>query len=332
MGLCESTKEGKNIKTNERVEELNNFPGNNINSKTGINIDNILMKLLKVKNNTAGKEIYLKEKEIKYIIDESLSIIKNENILLELKAPLHICGDIHGQFYDLLNIFKNMGYPGEYNYLFLGNYVDFGKQSLEVICLLLCFKIKYPEKIYLLRGNHESSAINRINGFFDECKGRYNICLWKSFSDLFNYLPIAALIDEKIFCVHGGLSPELKNLQDIKVISRPTDIPDTGLLCDLLNSDPDKDTLEYDENDDRGFSVIFGEKIVQEFIRKNDLNLIIRGNQVVDDGYEFFAQRQLVTIFSAPNFKGEYNNLGGVIIINEDLSYSFKTINSYKKV
>jgi serine/threonine-protein phosphatase PP1 catalytic subunit len=191
--------------------------------------------------------------------------------------------------------------------------------------LLLTYKIKYPTKVYLLRGNHESSVTNRIYGFYDECKRRYNVRLWRNFTELFNYLPVAALIDEKILCMHGGLSPDLKNFNSITEISRPTEIPDTGLLCDLLWSDPDKEVLDFEEND-RGVSVVFGEKIVQEFNKKNDLDLIIRAHQVVDDGYEFFAQRQLITIFSAPNYCGEFDNSAGIMIIDEALTCSLKVL------
>ena len=290
-----------------------------------MNVDSIIEKLLSVRGNKPGKQVDLKEEEIKFLIDKSLPIIKEQKMLVELEAPLHVCGDIHGQYYDLLRIFEHCGYPGEYNYLFLGDYVDRGKQSLETVCLLLCYKIKFPEKVTLLRGNHESSVTNRIYGFYDECKRRYNVRIWRSFTDLFNWLPVAAIIDEKILCMHGGLSPELKNLQNITDISRPTDIPDTGLLCDLLWSDPDKDCVEYDEND-RGVSVIFGEKIVQDFNKKNDLDLIIRAHQVVDDGYEFFAQRQLITIFSAPNYCGEFDNSAGIMIIDESLTCSLKVL------
>ena len=290
-----------------------------------MNVDTIIEKLLSVRGNKPGKQVDLKEEEIKFLIDKSLPIMKEQKMLVELEAPLHVCGDIHGQYYDLLRIFEHCGYPREYNYLFLGDYVDRGKQSLETVCLLLCYKIKYPEKVTLLRGNHESSVTNRIYGFYDECKRRYNVRIWRSFTDLFNWLPVAAIIDEKILCMHGGLSPELKNLQNITDISRPTDIPDTGLLCDLLWSDPDKDCVEYDEND-RGVSVIFGEKIVQDFNKKNDLDLIIRAHQVVDDGYEFFAQRQLITIFSAPNYCGEFDNSAGIMIIDESLTCSLKVL------
>ena len=290
-----------------------------------MDVDSIMNQLLSVKGNKPGKQVDLKEEEIKFLIDKSLQILKEQKMLVDLEAPIHVCGDIHGQYYDLLRIFEHCGYPGEYNYLFLGDYVDRGKQSLETICLLLCYKIKFPNKVTLLRGNHESSVTNRIYGFYDECKRRYNVRIWRSFTDLFNFLPVAALIDEKILCMHGGLSPELKNLQNIENISRPTEIPDTGLLCDLLWSDPEKDILDYDEND-RGVSVVFGEKVVEDFNKKNDLDLIIRAHQVVDEGYEFFAKRQLITIFSAPNYCGEFDNSAGIMIIDESLTCSLKVL------
>jgi serine/threonine-protein phosphatase PP1 catalytic subunit len=136
-------------------------------------------------------------------------ILMDQPVFIELEAPIKICGDIHGQFSDLLRLFEYGGYPPEANYLFLGDYIDRGKQSLEVICLLFLYKIKYKENFFLLRGNHEASQINRMYGFYDECKRKYSIRLWKEFQDVFNCLPIAALIDDKILCMHGGLSPEL---------------------------------------------------------------------------------------------------------------------------
>ena len=290
-----------------------------------MDVDKIIETLLSVRGNKPGKQVDLKDEEIRFLIDKSQSITRAQKMLVELEAPLHVCGDIHGQYYDLLRIFEHCGYPGEYNYLFLGDYVDRGKQSLETICLLLCYKIKYPDKVTLLRGNHESSVTNRIYGFYDECKRRYNVKLWKSFTELFNFLPVAALIDDKILCMHGGLSPDLKSINNITEIQRPTDIPDTGLLCDLLWSDPDKEATEYDEND-RGVSVIFGEKVVTDFNKKNDLDLIIRAHQVVDDGYEFFANRQLITIFSAPNYCGEFDNSAGIMIIDDSLTCSLKVL------
>ena len=129
----------------------------------------------------------LTEVEVKYLINTSKKILIEQPTFLDLEAPLTVCGDTHGQYPDLLRLFELGGYPPDTNYLFLGDYVDRGKQSLETICLLLCYKIKYPEKVTLLRGNHESSVTNRIYGFYDECKRRYNVKLWKSFTELFNY-------------------------------------------------------------------------------------------------------------------------------------------------
>lgn len=153
---------------------------------------------------------------------------------------------------------------------------------METICLLLAYKIKYPNKLFLLRGNHEDAKINKIYGFYDECKRRFNVRLWKIFTDCFNCLPVAALIDEKILCMHGGLSPELHNLNQIRDIERPTDIPDSGLLCDLLWSDPNSSIEGWGESD-RGVSCTFGADKLQEFLDKNDLDLICRGHQVSND-------------------------------------------------
>jgi serine/threonine-protein phosphatase PP1 catalytic subunit len=228
-------------------------------------------------------------------------IFLSQPCLLELEAPLKICGDVHGQYSDLLRLFEYGGFPPEANYLFLGDYVDRGKQGLEVICLLLAYKVKYPENFFMLRGNHECSSISRIYGFYDECKRRYNIKLWRVFCDVFNCLPFAAIVDEKVFCIHGGPSPELKDMQQIMAIKRPTDIPDVGMLCDFLWSDPDADVAGWGEND-RGVSYTYGTDVVADFLAKFDFDLVVRAHQVVENGYEFFGKRQLVTVFSAPNY------------------------------
>nr|XP_015195029.1 PREDICTED: serine/threonine-protein phosphatase PP1-beta catalytic subunit [Lepisosteus oculatus] len=172
-----------------------------------------------------------------YVIDHfyvlSVCVVLTSSVcslcVMDQLCVFSVSGDIHGQYTDLLRLFEYGGFPPEANYLFLGDYVDRGKQSLETICLLLAYKIKYPENFFLLRGNHECASINRIYGFYDECKRRFNIKLWKTFTDCFNCLPIAAIIDEKIFCCHGGLSPDLQSMEQIRRIMRPTDVPDTGV-------------------------------------------------------------------------------------------------------
>jgi serine/threonine-protein phosphatase PP1 catalytic subunit len=290
-----------------------------------IDVDSIIHKLLEVRGSKPGKQVNLLENEIKGLCVKARDIFMSQPMLLELEAPIKICGDIHGQYYDLLRLFEYGGFPPESNYLFLGDYVDRGRQSLETICLLLAYKIKYPENFFLLRGNHESSTINRLYGFYDECKRRYSIRIWKMFGDCFNCLPVAAIIDEKILCMHGGLSPELTSLDQINKIFRPTDVPDNGLLCDLLWSDPDKDAPAWEDNE-RGVSYVFGPEIVTLFLKKQDLDLVCRAHQVVEDGYEFFAKRQLVTVFSAPNYCGEFDNSGAMMTVDESLMCSFQIL------
>jgi len=293
-------------------------------------IDHIIEKLLSVRGQRPGKQVPLTEDEIKMLCVRARDVFMQQPILLELEAPIKVCGDVHGQYYDLLRLFEYGGFPPEANYLFLGDYVDRGKQSLETISLLLAYKIKYPENFFILRGNHECASINRIYGFYDECKRRYSIKLWKVFTDCFNCLPVAAIIDEKIFCMHGGLSPELLNMDQIKRVMRPTDVPDTGLLCDLLWSDPEKEIIGWGEND-RGVSFTFGEDVVAQFLNRLDLDLVCRAHQVVEDGYEFFAQRQLVTLFSAPNYCGEFNNAGAMMSVDESLMCSFQILKPAEK-
>ena len=269
----------------------------------------------------------LSETEIKYLITKSKEIFMSQPTFLELESPISVCGDTHGQYPDLLKLFEAGGFPPEANYLFLGDYVDRGKYSLETICLLLAYKIKYDENFFLLRGNHECASINRIYGFYDECKKRYNLKIWKAFIDVFNCLPIAASIDDKILLMHGGLSPELKNVEQLKKIMRPTDVPEEGLLCDLLWSDPDINCDGWGPND-RGVSVVFNQNVLKKFLEKNDLDLICRAHQVVEEGYEFFGDRELVTVFSAPNYCGEFDNAGAMMVIDENLMCSFKVIKS----
>mmetsp|Transcript_88898 Transcript_88898/g.192483 ORF Transcript_88898/g.192483 Transcript_88898/m.192483 type:complete len:331 (+) Transcript_88898:131-1123(+) len=295
-----------------------------------IDVDTVIEQLLSVRGSRPGRQVNLTENEIRWLCIKARDIFAAQPVLLELEAPIKICGDIHGQYYDLLRLFEYGGFPPNANYLFLGDYVDRGKQSLETICLLLAYKIKYPENFFILRGNHECASINRIYGFYDECKRRYNIKLWKTFTDCFNCLPVAAIVDEKIFCMHGGLSPELQNMDQVKRIMRPTDIPDTGLLCDLLWADPDKDIVGWGEND-RGVSFTFGEDVVAQFLRRHDLDLICRAHQVVEDGYEFFARRQLVTIFSAPNYCGEFDNAGAMMSVDDTLMCSFQILKPAEK-
>mgnify|MGYP003590043534 CR=1 FL=1 len=259
------------------------------------------------------------------LIDRAEEIVASQPMLLELDAPIKVAGDIHGQFPDLLRIFELGGYPPDANYLFLGDYVDRGPQNIECLCLLLAYKIKYPENFFLLRGNHEIEDVNMRYGFFDECRRRYDQKLWKRFCHFFNQLPVAALIGDAILCMHGGLSPDLNSIEDIKALSRPAEPGRKGLMCDLLWSDPDLETPLWGPND-RGVSFVFGAEVVRVLSEKLDIDLIVRAHQVVNDGYEFFADQRLLTIFSAPNYTGEFDNYGAVLSIDEALRCSFHVL------
>ncbi|CAE7924296.1 ppp1cc-b [Symbiodinium sp. KB8] len=284
--------------------------------------EEIVKRCLDARSSKPGKPVAFEEQEIKALCLQVRSIFLSQSPFLELEAPMNICGDVHGQFHDLLRMFEYGGFPPNSNYLFLGDYVDRGKQSLETIVLLFAYKALHPENFFLLRGNHESASITRIYGFYDECKRRFNIKLWKSFCDVFNCLPVSALVDEKVMCMHGGLSPELQHFDQIRKIVRPTDVPDSGLICDLLWSDPDRDYVGWAEND-RGVSYVFGTDVVAAFLKRYNLDLVCRAHQVVEDGYEFFGKRNLVTLFSAPNYCGEFDNAGAMMTLDETLMCKF---------
>lgn len=246
------------------------------------------------------KTVCLKNAEITAICLAAREVFLSQPALLELSPPVKIVGDVHGQYTDLIRMFEMCGFPPNSNYLFLGDYVDRGKQSLETILLLLCYKLRYPENFFLLRGNHECANVTRVYGFYDECKRRCNVKIWKSFVDTFNTLPIASIVAGKIFCVHGGLSPSLTHMDDIRNIARPTDVPDYGLLNDLLWSDPADMEADWEANE-RGVSYCFSKQVIMQFLQKHDFDLVCRAHMVVEDGYEFFTDRILVTVFSAPN-------------------------------
>lgn len=275
--------------------------GMGIGDVSDMDLDDMISRLLDAGYTTkVTKAVCLKNAEITAVCTAVREVLLSQPALLELNAPVKIVGDIHGQYNDLIRLFEMCGFPPNANFLFLGDYVDRGKQSLETILLLFCYKLKYPENFFILRGNHECANVTRVYGFYDECKRRCNIKIWKTFIDTFNCLPIAAIVADKIFCVHGGLSPSLSHMDDIRQIARPTDVPDYGLLNDLLWSDPADMDQDWDSNE-RGVSYCFGKKVIVDFLARHDFDLVCRAHMVVEDGYEFFNDRLLVTVFSAPN-------------------------------
>lgn len=295
-------------------------------------IDKIIAKLLAVKEKPDGTSAGLTQAEVLLLCRSVRQIFMEQPILLELKTPITICGDIHGQYHDLLRIFEICQYPPHTNYLFLGDYVDRGRQSIESVCLLFAYKIKYPNNFFMLRGNHECAYVNRMYGFYEEISRYYTATIWKIFSDVFCAMPVAAIVDDKIFCVHGGISPNLKSLDDIRNLPRQ-EVPEEGLLCDLLWSDPNPNPgADPYEPNERGMSVQYSIEPVREFLDKFGFDLICRGHQAVVDGYEFpYEEDQcLVTIFSAPNYCNEFDNKGAVLKVDNELYCTFSVLEPVK--
>ncbi|GMT34805.1 hypothetical protein PFISCL1PPCAC_26102, partial [Pristionchus fissidentatus] len=265
--------------------------------------------------------------EIVYICSLAYKLMLDQPALIEIEAPVKICGDVHGQFADLLRLFNKTGFPPTANYLFLGDYVDRGKHNLETILLLLGYKLRYPKNFFLLRGNHELKSINTIYGFLPECLRRYGIQqVYDDIQRVFTVMPLAAVVGEKILCMHGGLSPMLNKLDDLRNIARPFDDPlPRTLECDILWADPMPGVTGFQASP-RGTSNIFGEQALKEKCDMLKIDLVVRAHQVVQDGYEFFAGRKLVTIFSAPHYCGQFDNAAAVLCVDKQLKCSFEIL------
>ncbi|XP_028052186.1 serine/threonine-protein phosphatase BSL1-like isoform X2 [Camellia sinensis] len=267
--------------------------------------------------------------ELCYAVEQ---IFMQEPTVLQLKAPIKVFGDLHGQFGDLMRLFDEYGFPSPagdityIDYLFLGDYVDRGQHSLETITLLLALKIQYPDNVFLIRGNHEAADINALFGFRLECIERMGesdgIWAWTRFNQLFNFLPLAALIEKKIICMHGGIGRSIHSVEQIEKLERPITM-DGGsiILMDLLWSDPtENDSVEGLRPNARGPGLVtFGPDRVTDFCKKNKLQLIIRAHECVMDGFERFAQGQLITLFSATNYCGTANNAGALLVVGRGL-------------
>jgi len=259
---------------------------------------------------------------------EKLMIKAKEVLLAEtnvpnVRSPVTVCGDIHGQFYDLAELFKICGEPPNTNFLFMGDYVDRGNNSVECFSLVLALKVRFPGRITLLRGNHESNEINKIYGFYDECFKKYGTeRIWKQFTDIFASLPLAATIDSKFFCLHGGLSPSLHAIDDIKSINRHVDVPHEGGMCDLLWSDPDDARRGFSPSP-RAAGFLFGSDITEQFLHKNNLSMIARAHQLVMDGYSRHHNKKVTTIFSAPNYCYRCGNQAAIMEVDENQQMSY---------
>ncbi|KAK4223193.1 Metallo-dependent phosphatase-like protein [Podospora fimiseda] len=335
---------------------------------------------------------YLPEHVMKQLCERVKEVLMEESNIQPVVTPVTICGDIHGQFYDLLELFRVAGgMPGDKNvqtpktattvissddleapreirdpklkklirdggafvdddetmtegdttqehipppnssgtqsadtrFIFLGDFVDRGYFSLETFTLLMCLKAKYPDRIVLVRGNHESRQITQVYGFYEECQQKYgNASVWKACCQVFDFLVLAAIVDGTVLCVHGGLSPEIRTIDQIRVVARAQEIPHEGAFCDLVWSDPeDIDTWAVSP---RGAGWLFGDKVANEFNHVNKLTTIARAHQLVNEGYKYhFPEKSVVTVWSAPNYCYRCGNVASIMTVDEALNTKF---------
>ena len=212
----------------------------------------------------------LAEPQVKTLCRKVIELLYEESNVQPVRAPVTIVGDVHGQFFDVLEMFRISGGLPETQYLLIGDFVDRGYHSVETISYLFCLKIKYPDAVTLLRGNHECRNTTLSYGFYDEVAKKYGNCsVWKMFNEAFDYLPIGAIVEGKVFCVHGGLSPEFRSVDQMRGINRKVEIPESGPLCDLMWSDP-MDIDEW-ETSQRGVGWYFGRNPTKRFMHENKL-------------------------------------------------------------
>jgi len=266
---------------------------------------------------------YLEESDLKDLCEMVKELLLEESNVQPVASPITLCGDIHGQFYDLLELFRTGGELPNTNYIFMGDFVDRGYYSLETFTLLLVLKARYPSKVTLLRGNHETRQITQVYGFYDECLTKYGSAnAWKYCTHVFDLLGIAALVDGRVFCVHGGLSPQAQTLDQIRTIGRDVEVPHEGPLCDLMWSDPEE--IEGWELSPRGGGWLFGSRPTKEFVDLNGLELVARAHQLVQEGYKYMFNEQLVTVWSAPNYCYRCGNVASILALDSNLKRDFK--------
>ncbi|VDB92761.1 Bgt-4780, partial [Blumeria graminis f. sp. tritici] len=256
------------------------------------------------------------EAQVFEICHKAREILIEEGNIVTVTAPVTICGDIHGQFHDLMELFRVGGDVPDTQYIFMGDFVDRGFYSLESFLLLLCLKVRYPDRMTLIRGNHESRQITTVYGFYDECLRKYGSAnVWRYCCEVFDYLAIGAIVLGAVFCVHGGLSPLIDTLDKIRLIDRKQEVPHEGAMCDLLWSDPDE--IGGWGYSPRGAGYLFGGPIVKRFNYVNDLSLIARAHQLVMEGFKELFESNIVTVWSAPNYCYRCGNVAAIMELYE---------------
>lgn len=316
--------------THERAISSVPYPANYIPSDEAV-FDTSGKPCLSFLKNHFINEGRLSEKQILRIIQGGTRVLESEPNLLYLDEPVTICGDIHGQFYDLLKLIQLGGNALSARYLFMGDYVDRGYFSIECVLYLWAHKMCFPDSFWLLRGNHECRHLTKYFTFYDECKHKYSHTVYNACMTAFDTLPLAAVVNERFFCVHGGLSPRLQTLRDIELLDRFREPPQGGLMTDILWADPHVDfgnetdsNAEYLFNEARGCSYSFTYRAATMFLQRTKLLSIIRAHEAQDAGYRTYRKSEssgfpaLMTIFSAPNYADVYSNRGAILIYGKN--------------
>jgi serine/threonine-protein phosphatase PP1 catalytic subunit len=288
------------------------------NDPTKLNINDIIKKILSP--HKLMDESILDEKTASFLFAAAKSIFLSQPSLLRLKGPIILVGDLHGKYFDLIRIFTKYGFPDRVNYLFLGDYVDRGPNSLDIVYLLFALKVRFPKNIFLLRGNHECEEISSENGFLKECERKK--ANFKEIVNVFDTLPFAAIISDKIFVVHGGISPYLTSLDIIENIRRPAVFDADHPVDNILWSDPNPFLSNYGPSE-RGPFATFGKNAVDVFCRRFGFELIVRAHEITENGFSFpfGPEGAVITLFSATDAYG--GNRGAVMLLSMDLHYTF---------
>ena len=292
------------------------------------NIDELIKKII------VGELLSIEE--FNKVFSKAKEILEQRKNIAILKTPLIICGCINAHFEELKDIFITCGNISENKYLFLGDYVGKGWNGLSTFILLILYLIKYPNNLTLLRGNHDSRIFSQMYGLYDEClkkipKKDKAQEIYNKINELFDLLQLVAVIDNKYFCVHGGLSPEFKKIEDLNNLERKNEIPEKGIITDLIWSDP-KENINNFVPSAKGAGQFYGEKAVNDFIQENkNIEMIIRSHELVDNGYKYQFNNKLLTVFSAPDYAGRVDfNIGSVLKIDENYNFNFIKICGHK--
>ena len=260
-------------------------------------------------------------REVRALNRQCLDLLQNEPVLLHLEGRFAVVGDIHGNIDSLIRIFERIGYPPEASYIFLGDYVDRGTNSVEVLLLLFALKVLYPDKVYLLRGNHECKKLTRSYGFKEECEEKYNKRVFKSFCECFRYLSIAAVVNGSFLCLHGGVSCYLEDASEFAEIQKPirSVTEEDDIVSDVLWSDPRANLDGYTEDSDRGCGHYFGEEALDDFLEKFECNSLIRAHEACGRGLDRpFGNNKCITVFSSADYCSS-GNLAAALVVERDV-------------